>query len=98
VCLFTQIDRLEAFAVRGEPAALEGIKQLQRASLPTSHVYTRCVCRLARNGRPDAFAVCVRSTTHECVTLSMMVFEKSLNRVAVPCVVQRFEESEKITD
>ena len=49
-----QIDRSEAFAVRGEPAALEGVKQLQRASLPTS------LCartRLARIGRPEAFAV-----------------------------------------
>ena len=71
--MIAQIDRLEAFAVRGEPAALEGIKQLQRASLPT-----RPLC-LARTGRPDAFAVRVRSThtLDECVTLSMMVFKKA---------------------
>jgi hypothetical protein len=59
-------------------AALEGIKQLQRASLPTRDAPAAMrVGALARNGRPDAFAACVRSTTFiECVTLSMIVLKK----------------------
>ena len=58
--MFTQIDRLAAFAVRAEPAALEVIKQLQRASLPRAGV-----CALvSRNGRPDAFAVCASAALH----------------------------------
>ena len=72
--------------MRGEPAALEGTKQLQRASLPTIRVCV-CVCvigssqgetsarththtLIARNGRPAAFVI-------ECVTLSMMVLKKA---------------------
>ena len=57
-------------------AALEGIKQLQLASLPTREAPSSpVVSSLVRIGRPDAFAACVRSTTlawmrysvHDCV-------------------------------
>jgi hypothetical protein len=54
--------------VRGEPAALEGVKQLQRASLPTARVragFSRekpVRALVGRIGRPAALALC------ECVT------------------------------
>jgi hypothetical protein len=52
---------------------LQVVKQLQRASLPTT---MSCLVQgwIARIGRPDAFAVRSQCrATCECVTLSMMV-------------------------
>lgn len=65
--------------MRAEPAALEVIKQLQRASLPRLEL-----APASRIGRPDAFAACASAAPHvACVTLSMMVFRvKASKRVS----------------
>lgn len=71
--------------MRAEPAALEGIKQLQRASLPTHGLNNHALVLAV-----PLYSLCGPQHRTEYVTLSMMVFnmniwlERSLASVWTP--------------